>query len=196
MALRPVPVRASLTWVARVLAAVCVLTATACGSAAAAGGAPVYEVRATVIKGLGAILDGAGMTLYMYAPDRQGSSVCFLACQAAWPPLLLPKGVTRPVAGPGVNPALLGTARRGDGDLQVTYDKWPLYLYLNDFGPGQANGQAESMGLWWVLSVSGAIDRGVAASPATTTSNLLGAWTLVSGDWDLASGRRSQVSGA
>ena len=43
----------------------------------------------------------------MYAPDRQGSSVCFLACQAAWPPLLLPKGVTRPVAGPGVNPALL-----------------------------------------------------------------------------------------
>jgi hypothetical protein len=103
----------------------------------------------------------------MYLPDHQGSSVCFLVCATAWPPLLLPKSVTRPVAGPGIDVALLGTVRRPDGALQVTYDKWPLYLYREDLAPGQANGQAESMGLWWVLSVSGAIDRGVAAAAET-----------------------------
>jgi predicted lipoprotein with Yx(FWY)xxD motif len=156
--------RCALVWAARAATAAAILAATGCGSAAAGSGAPVYEVRATVIKGLGTILaDGAGMTLYMYAPDRQGSSTCFSVCLTAWPALLLPKSVTKPVAGPGIDPALLGTVRRPGGGLQVTYDKWPLYLYHNDFAQGQANGQAESMGLWWVLSVSGAVDRNVAA---------------------------------
>lgn len=164
MLMPPATVRVPLAWAAGALAAISVLAATACGSAAAGSGAPVYEVRATVIKGLGTILaDSPGMTLYMYTPDRQGSSTCFLACQTAWPPLLLPKSVIKPVAGPGINPALLGAVRRPDGEFQVTYNKWPLYLYRLDFAPGQVNGQAESMGLWWVLSVSGAVDRGVAA---------------------------------
>jgi len=161
---------------ARGVAAISVLAATACGSGAAAGSvrAPGYEVRATVIKGLGPILaNGTGMTLYIYVPDHQGASACFLTCVAAWPPLLLPKGVSKPVAGPGVNAALLGTERRPDGDLQVTYNKWPLYLYRNDFAPGEANGQAESMGLWWVLSVNGAVNRGIAAGPATEGKGLL-----------------------
>ncbi|WP_300609678.1 hypothetical protein [Trebonia sp.] len=135
--------------------------ATSCGSAAASG-PPAYEVRATTIGGLGQILaDGAGRTLYLYTPDKQGPSVCSPACLIGWPPLVLPKGVTKPLAGPGINPALLGTDRRPDGELQVTYDKWPLYLFTGDYGPGQANGQADAMGLWWVVSVSGAIDRGV-----------------------------------
>jgi len=162
--------RASLARTAGALLAGCgVLAVTACGSAAAGSSrAPAYEVRATAIKGLGTILaDGAGMTLYMYVPDDQGSSVCFLACATNWPPLLLPKSVTRPVAGPGIDPALLGTVRRPGGALQVTYGKWPLYLYREDLAPGQATGQAESMGLWWVLSVSGAVDRGVVAGTGT-----------------------------
>lgn len=45
----------------------------------------------------------------------------------------------------------------------MTCNKWPLYLYQGDYAPGQANGQADAMGLWWVVSVSGAIDRGVAS---------------------------------
>ena len=142
---------------------VCVFALTACGSAAAAS-PPVYEVRAITISGLGRILaDGAGRTLYLYTPDHQGPSVCSVGCLIGWPPLVLPQGVTRPVTGPGIDPALLGTDRRPGGTLQVTYDKWPLYLYQGDFAPGQATGQADAMGLWWVVSVSGAIDRGVAS---------------------------------
>ncbi len=141
----------------------CAFAATACGSAAA-GSPAVYEVRAVTISGLGRILaDGAGRTLYLYAPDHQGPSVCSVGCLLGWPPLVLPRGLTTPVAGPGIDPALLGTDRRPGGALQVTYNRWPLYLYQDDYAPGQATGQADAMGLWWVVSVSGAIDRGVAS---------------------------------
>jgi predicted lipoprotein with Yx(FWY)xxD motif len=97
--------------------------------------------------------------LYIYVPDHQGPSVCAGVCAEQWPPLVLPAGVSRPMAGPGVNPALLGTVRRTGGALQVTYNRWPLYLWEADFAPGMATGQAESMGLWYTMSVSGNVDR-------------------------------------
>ena len=51
-----------------------------------------------------------------------------------------------------------GRARRKNGSSQVTYNRWPLYLYIGD-GRGQVTGQAEDMGSWYLLSTSGAIDR-------------------------------------
>jgi predicted lipoprotein with Yx(FWY)xxD motif len=136
-----------------------------CGAArpAAAGPAavsPTYEVGSGFVRGLGTIVtDGRGFTLYIYVPDHQGPSVCTGVCALQWPPLVLPSGVSRPLAGPGVNPALLGTSRRADGSLQVTYDRWPLYLWEGDLAPGQATGQAYDMGQWYTLSVSGSVDR-------------------------------------
>lgn len=55
---------------------------------------------------------------------------------------------------------MLGMARGPSGGLQVTYTGWPLYLYTGDYAPGQANGQADHMGLWYGLSVGGVIDKG------------------------------------
>jgi len=55
---------------------------------------------------------------------------------------------------------MLGTVRRANGQLQVTYGGWPLYLWFGDDSPGQATGQADDMGLWYTLSVTGAVDRG------------------------------------
>jgi predicted lipoprotein with Yx(FWY)xxD motif len=133
----------------------------ACGSAQAGQASPpAWQVRAGQVRGLGTILtDGRGFTLYMYQPDHRGPSVCSGLCAAEWPPLVLPRGVSRPVAGPGVNPALLGTAPRAGGVLQVTYNRWPLYLWQDDTAPGQATGQAEGMGAWYTMAVSGSIDR-------------------------------------
>jgi len=134
---------------------------TACGSGhpAQAQTTPVWQVRAGVVRGLGTIVtDGRGFTLYIYQPDHQGPSVCTGVCADVWPPFDLPRGVTRPVAGPGVNPKLLGTAVRAGGVRQVTYDRWPLYLYIHDLAPGQATGQAEGMGAWYTMAVSGNID--------------------------------------
>jgi predicted lipoprotein with Yx(FWY)xxD motif len=145
-------------WAACVCLAACLA---ACGSAQAGQASPpAWQVRAGQVRGLGTILtDGRGFTLYMYQPDRQGPSVCSGLCATEWPPLVLPRGVSHPVAGPGVNPALLGTAPRAGGVLQVTYNRWPLYLWQDDTAPGQATGQAEGMGAWYTMSVSGSIDR-------------------------------------
>ena len=58
--------------------------------------------------------------------------------------------------------SLLGTAKRDDGRLQVTYHGYPLYrdagaklfAVVGDKRPGDVNGQGFG-GLWYVLSPSG-----------------------------------------
>jgi predicted lipoprotein with Yx(FWY)xxD motif len=118
------------------------------------------KVSSRSVKGLGRILiNGRGFTLYAYVPDNQGPSKCYKVCAVEWPPLLLPAGSTRPSAGPGVRSALLGTTRRADGRLQVTYNRWPLYLYKLDGAPGEITGQGASMGLWYLVGVGGSLDR-------------------------------------
>ncbi len=119
----------------------------------------VYEVRTGPIKGIGTVLvNGRGITLYMFANDVRGQpSRCHNICAIQWPPLVLPPGRTTAVAGPGINPALLGTAPRSDGTTQVTYNGWPLYLWPPDRAPGMATGQAltNAGGLWYVVSPAG-----------------------------------------
>jgi len=134
-------------------------TSTTQASTTTTGAQEVYEVRTGTVKGLGSVLvDGHGMTLYLFVPDnQQGKSTCYGTCAQAWPPLLLPAGVNAPVAGAGVQSSLLGTTKRTDGTTQITYNKWPLYLWVNDSQPGQATGQGINNlgGLWYVLSPSG-----------------------------------------
>jgi len=157
--------RTSARYTAVVAALGVVLGLAGCGGGRTSSSAPAYEVQTRDIAGLGKIItDGKGFTLYMYRPDHQGPSQCSGLCAKQWPPLVLPAGVRRPIAGPGVRAALLGTVRRSDGQLQETYDRWPLYLWMGDAAPGQATGQADDMGLWYVLSVTGAVDRGTPES--------------------------------
>jgi predicted lipoprotein with Yx(FWY)xxD motif len=163
MPARPAPGRARTRLSVLAACAACVCLA-ACGTGhparAQAQATPAWQVRAGVVNGLGTIVtDGRGFTLYIYQPDDQGPSVCTGVCASVWPPLVLPRGVRHPVAGPGVNPKLLGTVPRAGGVLQVTYNRWPLYLYEHDLAPGQATGQAEDMGAWYTMSVNGSVDR-------------------------------------
>jgi len=120
---------------------------------------PEYEVATGAVAGLGTVLvDGKGITLYMYATDVRGQpSRCYDICAVQWPPVVLPPGVDAPVAGPGADAALLGTAPRRDGTEQVTYNGWPLYLWPPDRAPGMATGQAltNAGGLWYVLTPAG-----------------------------------------
>ena len=118
-----------------------------------------YEVQTRTVKGLGTVLvDGQGMTLYLFVPDKQsGRSTCYNRCAQGWPPLVLPTGATKLVAGRGVKASLLGITHRKDGTTQITYNRWPLYLWVGDSGPGQATGQGLNNlgGLWYVLSPKG-----------------------------------------
>jgi predicted lipoprotein with Yx(FWY)xxD motif len=134
-------------------------TTAAATTTTATGPAPVYQVKTGTVPGLGTVLvNGLGFTLYVFAPDKQsGKSTCYGECARAWPPLVLPSGVTQAPAGSGVKQALLGTTARTDGTVQVTYNKWPLYGWVADSTPGQATGQAINNlgGLWYVITPEG-----------------------------------------
>jgi len=136
-------------------------TTIASTSTTVSGPAPVYQVNTGTVPNLGTVLvDGQGFTLYVFAPDKQsGSSTCFGQCAKAWPPLVLPAGVSQAPAGPGVKASLLGTTKRQDGTVQVTYDKWPLYLWVIDSAPGQATGQNVNNlgGKWYVITPDGKV---------------------------------------
>lgn len=107
-------------------------------------------VVALAESGLGEILvDGNGLSLYLFAPDAQGESTCYDGCASAWPPL-----VGTPSAGDGIDSDLLGSVVRTDGTEQVTYNGWPLYYFASDAAPGDTNGQAAN-DVWFVLSVDG-----------------------------------------
>jgi predicted lipoprotein with Yx(FWY)xxD motif len=123
---------------------------------AVAGGAATGGARVAIAKSpLGRILvDSKGITLYDFVKDKGTTSACYGACAALWPPLTT-KG--KPVAGPGVRKSLLGTTKRTDGTLEVTYGGHPLYYFVTDKKPGQTTGQGVNQfgGPWWVLSAAG-----------------------------------------
>ena len=105
---------------------------------------------------LGKILvDGKGMTVYLFVADKSTSSTCYSSCAQYWPPVLT---TGAPQAGSGADASLLGTTKRTDGKVEVTYAGHPLYYFLNDKKPGDTSGQGVNGfgGLWWVLTPTGA----------------------------------------
>ena len=97
------------------------------------------------------LTDSDGLTLYWFAPDSPTTSKCTGPCAAYWPPV-----IGDPRAGPGVT-GKLGTLPRGGHPAQATYDGHPLYTYIGDNGPGQANGNNLDLngGYWYEVRMSG-----------------------------------------
>jgi predicted lipoprotein with Yx(FWY)xxD motif len=104
------------------------------------------------------LVDGRGFALYAFTKDGRGRSRCSGACAQAWPPFITS---ARPRAGTGARASKLGTVRRSDGRLQVTYDGRPLYYYVGDRRPGQVLCQdvVEFGGRWLVMRASGQLVR-------------------------------------
>ena len=116
--------------------------------------APAITIQVATDPTLGKILvDGKGMTLYMYTKDEPNKSNCSGDCLVNWPPLL---AVDNPGLGDGVDAAMLGTADLADGSKIVTYNKMPLYYWKNDTEPGQTTGQ-DVGGVWYVVSPAGEV---------------------------------------
>jgi predicted lipoprotein with Yx(FWY)xxD motif len=124
-------------------------------------------VNLTTNAGLGTFLvDGKGMTLYIYTKDTSGVSACTSAgCLQAWPIL---EATSDPVAGQGVT-GKLGVITRSDGKKQVTYNDMPLYYFAADKAAGDTNGQAVG-GVWYVLDASGMMIK-TGGAPAPTVTN-------------------------
>jgi predicted lipoprotein with Yx(FWY)xxD motif len=100
------------------------------------------------------LFDANGQVVYVFENDRPDRSSCTSdECVKAWPPVLTRQ---QPSAGIGVKRRLLGTIRRNDGALQVTYDGRPLYFYEHE-APGEIRCHNVDLhgGLWWVVTPRG-----------------------------------------
>jgi predicted lipoprotein with Yx(FWY)xxD motif len=117
------------------------------------------------VGGVGTVLvDSEGMTVYLFTPDEGTESTCYGGCESAWPPVV---AEGKPTAGEGATASALGTTKRKDGTMQVTYNGHPLYTFSGDTAPGEAIGQ-ENDGTWFVLGRSGEAVKGGAPSGGTT----------------------------
>src|SRR5713101_1087086 len=125
----------------------------ACGSSSPSKSASPSPAAATIAVAtnskLGQIMvDGKGITVYLFVKDTGQSSTCYTSCAQVGPPQ----------AGTGATASLRGTTTRTDGKVEVTYAGHPLYYFVSDKQPGDATGQGVDNfgGLWWVLAPSGA----------------------------------------
>ena len=170
-AARPGPRRAApghggrpwrLGWLASAAVIAAALTVTACGSSSSGGAATAppgavsgaavsgSALKTMTISGAAVLTNAQGFTLYWFAPDTATTSKCNGSCAQIWPPVKGPA-----TARPGV-PGKLSTIARSDGATQATYNGHPLYTYVGDTRPGQANGNNLNLngGLWHELTTS------------------------------------------
>jgi predicted lipoprotein with Yx(FWY)xxD motif len=90
-----------------------------------------------------------GRTLYSLSAETKGRFYCTGDCLASWKPLLVPAGV-KPTG-----PVKLGTIKRPNGKIQVTYKGRPLYSFNGDVKSGEANGEGlKDVGTWHAATVS------------------------------------------
>ncbi|MGW7537130.1 COG4315 family predicted lipoprotein [Amycolatopsis sp. NPDC054798] len=110
------------------------------------------------------LTDSKGETIYLFAADHDGQSVCTASCASYWPPVAAGTQLTGPAQG-----SALGSITRPDGSKQETLAGHPLYRYLGDHSAGQTNGQGLNLngGLWWMVSPGGAAITTAPAPPST-----------------------------
>jgi predicted lipoprotein with Yx(FWY)xxD motif len=123
--------------------------------ASSESGGAAAVITASTAGDLGkVIVDSKGMTLYDFHKDKGGKPACYGACAKSWPPLLT-EG--KPQAGEGAMASKLGIVKRTDGTMQATYAGHPLYTFVEDKKPGEANGNDVSAfgAQWYALLPSG-----------------------------------------
>jgi predicted lipoprotein with Yx(FWY)xxD motif len=118
------------------------------GSGGSSGSATVDTAKASSVGTV--LVDAQGLTLYHLTTETGSNVVCTGSCASTWPPLSVSG---QPTAGAGLT-GQLGTIKRPDGSLQVTYMGLTLYTFTGDSGPGQANGQG-IQGIWFAVGPSG-----------------------------------------
>ena len=136
-------------------------------AAAVASGTVVSTAHNATLK-TDILVTGSGMTLYECesdSPKVPPFPYCVndqtYHCSKHWIPLLT---TGKPKAAGHAKQSLLGTVKRSEGSLQVTYKGRPLYTWKGGYGgvadtrPGDVHGQGFA-GLWYVLTPTGAIYR-------------------------------------
>lgn len=130
------------------------------------------KISIRTLPGLGPVLvNGQGRTLYVFKPDSAKKVTCVGQCASIWPPLAISAG-QKPATAAAAKASLVSSDPNPSGGRVVTYDGWPLYLYVADPKPGTAHGEAinSSGGLWYVVSPSGTVITKKARTGSGSTS--------------------------
>ena len=90
----------------------------------------------------GMLVDHKGMTLYTFAKDVGGKSMCNDKCAANWPPLAADSMAK--------NMGEWTAIKRDDGQMQWAYDGKPLYTFVMDKKAGDMTGDGKMDGAWKV----------------------------------------------
>jgi len=123
------------------VSAVAVPMALARGSKTVAGEATAPSLHKTVLT------NTKGLTLYTLSGETNGKFICTGACLKTWPPLLVAAG-TKPKG-----PVKLGTIKRPEGKIQVTFRGMPVYTFSGDSRKGEANGEGiKDVGVWHAVT--------------------------------------------
>ncbi|HWY89844.1 MAG TPA: hypothetical protein VNY31_04165 [Solirubrobacteraceae bacterium] len=157
---------------ASLLLAACGSSSSSSTTSSATGTQPATQTsssssNAAVVKtasnSLGTILvNSQGMTLYHLSGEQNGKFICTSsACVGVWHPLIAPSGGAP--SGEGVP---LGTVKRPEGTVQVTYKGTPLYTFTGDQQPGETKGRGiKDVGTWSAVTTSSS------STPAASTSS-------------------------
>jgi predicted lipoprotein with Yx(FWY)xxD motif len=115
------------------------------------------------------IVNGKGLTLYHVSSEHGAKLTCTGNCVYFWFPVIV-TAKTKIVVGAGLSKSKIGTVKRPNGALQLTYNKLPLYRYYLDRKAGQVKGQGvkDPAGTWYAVSSGGKV---VTKRPATSTSS-------------------------
>lgn len=99
------------------------------------------------------LFDDRDQAIYLFDIESTDEPRCYDDCAKAWPPVLTEGD---PVAGAKVEASLLGTTKRTDGTVQVTYGGHPLYYYAHE-APGEVKCHNVFLngGNWYVVKPNG-----------------------------------------
>jgi predicted lipoprotein with Yx(FWY)xxD motif len=134
-------------WTVAILAALLVAV-----SAASAAGTPLVGTAHNARMHATILVNRSGHTLYNLSAERMGRFICTdKTCLSFWHPLVVAKGIKPTGRVP------LGTIRRPDGRMQVTYKGAPLYTFVQDTKPGETKGEGfKDVGVWHATTVGAA----------------------------------------
>ena len=142
-------------------AAVIVVLAVTATAIAATRAPSQVKTRKTSIGTI--LVDSKGKSLYLFKKDKGTKSSCYSSCAANWPPYLT---TGKPTAAGGASASKLGTTKRTNGTLQVTYNKHPLYWFKFDKAAGSTKGQDVHAfgGDWFAVTAKGSAVQPAAPS--------------------------------
>ena len=132
---------------ALILAAVLAVSAVAVPMALAGGSKTVVgEAHAPTLHKT-VLTNTKGLTLYSLSVEKNGKFICTGSCTSTWFPLIVARGTTPK------GPVKLGTIKRPEGKIQVTFKGLPLYTFDGDSAKGQAKGEGfKDVGTWHAVT--------------------------------------------